>query len=125
MGNDRLSPAMVNSMITLTTTLKCKTLKSSYDSNISNKHSSNLKSVNIAKHLVTFKLTYYAKIRVPTEIKKIQFHDFSMICHDQQCNFHDYIMTPTSPFSSNFTSLSINVECSNNSMLVDHACILK
>ena len=27
-------------------------------------------------------------IRVPTEIQ-IQFHDFSMIFHDQQCNFQD------------------------------------
>ena len=23
---------------------------------------------------------------------KTQFHDFSMIFHDQQCNFHDYLM---------------------------------
>ena len=30
-------------------------------------------------------------IRVPTEIQK-QFHDFSMIFHDQQYNFHDYLM---------------------------------
>ena len=28
--------------------------------------------------------------RVPTEIKKIQFHGFSTSFHDQQCNFHDY-----------------------------------
>ena len=33
-----------------------------------------------------------SKHRVPTEIKKTQFHDFSMIFHDQQCNFHDFLM---------------------------------
>ena len=42
---------------------------------------------------------------------------FSMIYHDQQCNFHDYLMHSLQhPL---FTMLSINVECSNKSMLVD------
>ena len=53
---------------------------------------------------------------------KTQFHDFSMIFYDQ-CNFHDYLMQPTSSFSSNFTTLSIKAECSNNSMIVDRPCI--
>ena len=35
---------------------------------------------------------------------KTQFHDFSMIFHDQQCNYHDYLI---------------------HSMLVNHACIFK
>ena len=28
---------------------------------------------------------------------KTQFHDFSMIFHDQQCNFHDYLMHRLKP----------------------------
>ena len=44
---------------------------------------------------------------------KTQFHDFSMIFDDQQCNFHNYLMHGLQPFSSIFTTL------------VDHACILK
>ena len=28
---------------------------------------------------------------------KLQFHDFSMIFHDQQCNFHDYLMHDIQP----------------------------
>ena len=28
---------------------------------------------------------------------KTQFHDFSMIFHDQQCNFHDYLMHNLQP----------------------------
>ena len=28
---------------------------------------------------------------------KTQFHDFSMINHDQQCNFHDYLMHGLQP----------------------------
>ena len=28
---------------------------------------------------------------------KTQFHDFSMIFHDQQCNFHDYLMHGLQP----------------------------
>ena len=56
--------------------------------------------------------------RVPTEIQK---HN-SMIFHDQQCNFHDYLMHGLQP---PLLALSINGECSNNSMHVDHACILK
>ena len=37
-----------------------------------------------------------SSLRVPAEIQK-QFHDFSMIFHDQQCNFHDYIMHGLQP----------------------------
>ena len=62
-------------------------------------------------------------IRVPTEIQK---HN-SMIFHDQQYNFHDYLMhgLQTAHFSSIFTMRSNNAEFSNNSMLLNHACILK
>ena len=28
---------------------------------------------------------------------KTQFHDFSMIFHDQQCNFHDFLMHGLQP----------------------------
>ena len=35
--------------------------------------------------------------RVPTEIQKTQFHDFSMIFHDQRCNFHDYLIHGRQP----------------------------
>ena len=28
---------------------------------------------------------------------KIQFHDFSMIIHDQQCNFQDYLINGLQP----------------------------
>ena len=35
--------------------------------------------------------------RVHTEIKKTQFHDFSMIFHHQQCNFHDFLMHDLQP----------------------------
>ena len=50
---------------------------------------------------------------------KTQFHDFSMIFHDQQCNFHDYLMHGLQPqqFKQHlhfFTTLSINAECSNS-----------
>ena len=34
--------------------------------------------------------------RVPTEFQK-HFHYFSMIFHDQQCNFHDYLMHSLQP----------------------------
>ena len=44
---------------------------------------------------------------------KTQYHDFSMIFHDQQCNFLDYLMCGLQHFNSIFTTL------------VDHACILK
>ena len=42
-----------------------------------------------------------------------------MIFYDQQCNFHDYLMQDLQPppLSSIFTTLSLNAECSNNSML--------
>ena len=29
--------------------------------------------------------------------EKTQFHDFSMIFHDQQCNFHDYLFNAQTP----------------------------
>ena len=60
--------------------------------------------------------------RVHTEIQKHYSMIFSIIFHDQQCNFHDYLMHRLKP---PLLVLSINAECSNNSMLVEHACILK
>ena len=64
---------------------------------------------------------------VPTEIQKTQFHDFSMIFHDQRCNFHDYLIHGHQPLILAASSPhSINVECNNkNNMHIDHACILK
>ena len=51
------------------------------------------------------------------------FHDFPWSTMKFPWLFN--ALPPTSPFSSIFTTLSINVECSNKSMFVDHACILK
>ena len=55
---------------------------------------------------------------------KTQFHDFSMIFHDQQCNFHDLFNArlTASPFSGSFTMQIINAE---TVMYVNkHACRL-
>ena len=52
-----------------------------------------------------------AGCRVPTEIYKTQFHDFSMIFRDQQCNFHDYLMHGLQlPLLATSSPLSINAE---------------
>ena len=55
-----------------------------------------LNHVNSTSFLVLF--IYYVDVLLPsTGLKqgshrnsKTQFHDFSMIFHDQQCSFHDY-----------------------------------
>ena len=82
-----------------------------------------LNLVNIC-HPVASSLTgsVILHFQITTEIQK---HN-SMIFNDQQCIFNDFnARPPTSPFSSIFTTLIINAECNNNSMHVDHACILK
>ena len=41
--------------------------------------------------------TWFTKSQGSHRNSKTKFHDFSMIFHDQQCNFHDYLMHRLQP----------------------------